>query len=186
MRLKNQLTLILILLTATLIAQPALERVKVNKYISMKVPQDFVPMSQQELISRYVSARAPIAMYTSQDQQTDLGINETSNNWQGGDLEIIQSFYKASIANLFTEVDFIQEEIQTIGDRGFIVFEFVSKVSDENSTFGNGTSVSKYTYIVYTLFQEKVVLFNFTCPARLRQQWAAPVKEMMNSIRIKI
>lgn len=186
MRLKNQLTIVLFLLAVMATAQTSLERIKVNKYISMKIPELFSPMSQQEMISRYVSARVPIAMYTYADQQVDLGINETSNEWGDGDLTIIKSFYKANIANLFTEVKFIQEDIQTIGDREFIIFEFVSKVSDEDNTFGSGTSISKYTYIVYTLFQERVLLFNFTCPARFRQEWEATADEIMQSIRVKL
>ncbi|MEQ8473962.1 MAG: hypothetical protein RIC35_22390 [Marinoscillum sp.] len=186
MRLKNQLSLVLYFTIFMVSAQTQMDRVKVNKYISMKIPTTLTPMSQQEMISRYVSAKPPIAMYTYQNQQIDLGINETSNQWQGGELEIIKSFYKASIANLFTEVQFLQENIQQIGGRDFIVFEFVSRVTDEDNTFGNGSSISKYTYIVYTLFQDRVMLFNFTCPARFRHEWEATAKEMMESIRINL
>lgn len=186
MHLKNQLTIILLFTMIVVSAQTSMERVKVNKYISMKIPQSLSPMSEQEMISRYVSARPPIAMYTYQDQQIDLGINETSNRWEDGDLEIIKSFYKASIVNLFTEVQFLQENIQQIGGRDFIVFEFVSRVTDENRTFGNGSSISKYTYIVYTLFQDRVILVNFTCPTRYRNEWETPAREIMESIRINL
>ncbi|MFY0608006.1 MAG: hypothetical protein JXR10_14905 [Cyclobacteriaceae bacterium] len=187
----KQINLLFSLLLVTILsipkanAQIALERKKVTKEISMKVPVDFLDMTPAERVNKYVSSRAPIAMYTSSDRNVDLGINENSSSWPGGDLTILQSFHKANIVNLFTEVKFIQEEIKMIGDREFIVFEFVSRISDEQSTFGGNTSISKYTYIQYTLRNDKVLLFNFTCPNRQRAQYQEAAKEIMESIRIK-
>lgn len=166
-------------------AQPQLERVKVTKEISMKIPVNFVPMSKAELYTKYVSSRPPIAMYTSPDRHIDLGVNENSSAWAGNDLEILKSFYKANIANLFTNVEFIQEDIREIGGRSFVVFEFVSKITDEESTFGGGGTISKYTYVQYTLEDDHVLLFNFTCPARMRAQWQGAAKEIMESVRVK-
>lgn len=165
-------------------SQKPVERTKVTKNISMEVPTELRPMSISELYSKYVSAKAPLAMYTSEDQMIDLGINETSTKW-GNDLEILKSFYKASILNLFDEVNFYQEDIKEIGGRKFIVFEFVSSVSEENTTIGGVSTISKYTYIQYTLEDENILLFNFNCPAKLRAQWQETAKQVMNSVKIK-
>lgn len=166
-------------------AQVSLERIKVNKYISMEVPASFVPMDQADLYNKYVSSRMPIAMYTSADRLIDLGINENSSTWAATDHTILQDFHKANILNLFDQVTFIQEEIKEIGNRTFVVFEFVSRVTDEESTFGGRTSVSKYTYIMYTIRNNRVLLFNFTCPARMQSEWKDTAREIMESIRIK-
>ena len=166
-------------------AQVRLERTKVTKEISMKVPVGFIPMSEADLIRKYVSARKPIAMYTDAGRQTDLGINETSNTWSSNDLEILKDFYKANILNLFTKVRFVQEDLRTIGDRQFVIFEFVSTISDEESAFGNASSTSKYTYIQYTIKDDKILLFNFTCPARDQTIWQETAKEIMESVRIR-
>ncbi|MFT6855264.1 MAG: hypothetical protein ACJA0X_001238 [Cyclobacteriaceae bacterium] len=169
-----------------LMGQKALERVKVDKNISMKIPVGFRPMSQSDLINRYNAFRKPLAMYTNENRQIDLGINENSSPWAGEDLEILSDFYRANISNLFTEVHFINDEIRAIGDRRFAIFEFTSKVSDESQTFGGGSNpVSKYTYIMYTIRNNKVLLFNFSAPARMRTLWEEAAKEMMESIRIK-
>lgn len=173
------------LLSTSAQTQNELSKTKVTDKISMKVPMTFTPMNPSDLRNKYLSSRAPIAMYTSPDQQIDLGINVTNNTWQSDDLEILKSFYKANIMNLFTEVNIIQETIQEIGERKFIVFEFVSRVTDQENTFGGNTAISKYTYIEYTIYGENVLLFNFTSPARVKSQWAETVKEMMESVRIK-
>ena len=190
MKLHNRLIWMLSLIVIigvqfNLSAQEDLKRIKVVKEISMKVPASFETMARADRISRYVSARDPLAMFTNKDRTIDLGINATLNKWEAGNLEIVKDFYKAGILNLFTEVNFIQEDIRKIGDRQFVVFEFLSKISDENNTFGSGSSLSKYTYIQYTIYDDKVLLFNFTAPARLRNVWAEPAKEMMESVRIK-
>ena len=177
--------LILISAQIRVSAQEDLKRIKVVKEISMKVPTSFETMARADRISRYVSARDPLAMFTNADRTIDLGINATLNKWEDGNLEIVRDFYKAGILNLFTDVKFIQEDIRQIGDRQYVIFEFVSKISDEGNTFGSGSSISKYTYIQYTIYEDKVLLFNFTAPAQLRNIWAVPAKEMMESVRIK-
>jgi len=187
MRLHQQLLsafLIICLSSAAITAQVSLKRQKVTKEISMEIPESFTPMTQQELYSKFISDRMPIAMYTSADKRADLGINENSSTWVGKDLKILREFYKSNITNLFTKVEFIQDDIQEIGGRQFVVFEFVSTLVDENS-IGDVNTISKYSYIQYTIRDNKVLLFNFSCPAMLKRQWQETASTMMNSVKIK-
>lgn len=163
-------------------AQGSLERKKITDYISMKIPSDFIAMVESERNRKYISAREPISLFSNLDRTVDLGINETSSVWGSGDLEILKDFYKSNILNLYNEVFFIQEEIISIDGRQFIAFEFNSKVVDEG---GLGKPIAKYTYIIYTLRNERVLLFNFSAPLRYRQAWQPIAREMMESIRIK-
>ncbi|MFT6882966.1 MAG: hypothetical protein ACI83W_001034 [Marinoscillum sp.] len=184
----NQLAMVVLSLIFSIqfaTAQTKLSKTKITKEISIGVPETFVDMSTGERVSKFVSARAPIAMFTSQDRLVDLGINQNSTTWPDGDLEILRSFYKANISNLFTEVKFIQEDIREINGRDFIILEFVSKITDEESTFGGNASISKYSYIQYTIYNNRVLLFNFSCPSRIRSEWEATAKEIMGSIQIK-
>ncbi|MEM9325410.1 MAG: hypothetical protein AAGA85_07135 [Bacteroidota bacterium] len=166
----------------TLSAQ-RLERVKISEEISMKVPASFINMSESERNQKYISSRVPIAMFTNEDRTVDIGINENSTRWGPGDLEILKDFYKANIMGLHNEVTFVKETIEEVADRQFIVFEFTSKVYKEDSF--NKNAVSKYSYIQYTLFNEKVLLFNFTAPLRYRQQWEPIARDVMASVRIR-
>ncbi len=165
------------------ISQTELERRKVTDDLSMKVPSNFVSMTDEERNQRYVSYRSPIAMFTNIERTVDLGINLTSSNWEADDLTILKDFYKSNLQNLYTKVDFVQDTITTIGQRDFIVFEFESKVYDENSF--RQQVISKYTYIQYTIFNDKVLLVHFTAPLRLKSKWQEATREMMQSIRLK-
>ncbi len=175
---------LIIIFSYNIDAQETLTRLKVTKEISVAIPESFTQMTDAELYNKYISDRKPIAMYTSRDKRADFGINVNSSPWAGNDLEILKSFYKANMGNLFTEVEFLTDEVQTIGNRQFAVLEFVSVLVDENS-IGTVNTVSKYTYIQYTIRNGKVLLFNFTCPALQKKKWESTAKEIMQSVRIK-
>ncbi|XOV93269.1 MAG: hypothetical protein ACFHWX_00885 [Bacteroidota bacterium] len=165
-------------------AQQPLEKVQINKAISLLVPKNFILMSKSDQINKYVSTKEPLVMYTSEDRNIDFGITLTNLGWATGDLDLLMQFYVSSIKNLYTEVAFSQQEVREINGRQFIVLEFVSKVTDESTVFGGNKSTSKYTYIQYTLFRNQVMLFNFSSPAYMRDRWQDAAKTMMESVKI--
>ncbi|MAJ50324.1 MAG: hypothetical protein CMB82_01760 [Flammeovirgaceae bacterium] len=165
-------------------AQESYTRQKITPNISMKISDYFQIMPPQQLLDRYASSRIPIAMFTTLDGGADLGINETATQWGPNDIEILLEFYKASIVNLYTEINFVQSNIITVNERQFIVFEFLGEVADE-SLLGGVNSIKKYNYIQYALYNGKVLLFNFNCAANEQQKWQLVAKEMMSSIRLK-
>lgn len=164
------------------LGQGVLDREKITDDISMKIPSDFIAMVESERNRKYISAKEPVALFTNSDRTVDLGINLTSSSWNANDLVILKDFYKANILNLYNEVAFLQDEIITIDNRTFIAFEFNSKVVDDR---GLGRPIAKYTYILYTIKNDKILLFNFSAPFRFRQVWQPIAQEMMNSIKIK-
>lgn len=165
-------------------AQHKLEKVQINKDISLLLPEDFILMAKSERINKYVSSKEPLVMYTSYDRNIDFGITLTNLGWAADDLELLMQFYVSGIRNLYNEVEFSQQEVKEINGREFIILEFVSKVTDEDNVFGGPAATSKYTYIQYTLFNNQVLLFNFSAPARVMDRWQSTAKSIMESIRI--
>ncbi len=165
-------------------AQHKLKKEQINKDISLMLPEDFILMSKSERINKYVSSNEPLVMYTSYDRNIDFGITLTNLGWAANDLELLMQFYVSGVRNLYNEVEFLQQEVKEINGREFIVLEFVSKVTDEDNVFGGPSATSKYTYIQYTLFNNQVLLFNFSAPARIKDQWQPTASTMMESIRI--
>ncbi len=151
----------------------------------MEISSLFLPMDVQQRLLKYVSDRTPIAMYTTQDGSVDLGINTTSSRWAEGDMRILKDFYKAGILNLYDEVKFYQDTLTIINDRQFIVFEFKGIIREEESSLPSRSGLSKYIYIQYTLYNDSVLLFNFSAPHAVRSRWQEAANQMMNSIKIK-
>ena len=109
----------------------------------MKISDYFIIMPPQQLLDRYASSRIPIAMFTTIDGSADLGINQTATKWGPNDIDILLDFYKASIANLYSQIDFIQSKIIKVNERQFIVFEFLGELTEE-SLLGEVNSIKKY------------------------------------------
>lgn len=162
-----------------------LKKVQVNKDIQLSLPEDFTAMSEQDIQAKYISYRSPIALYTNPSRTVDLGINLSVTHWEPHDLALLQEFYENSIRTLYTQVEFLKKDIETVNDIRYAVFEFVSTVTDEESIVNRTQAISKYTLIYYAIVNNKTILFNFTCPAKDREIWQDTAQEIMNSIKIK-
>lgn len=170
------------------------EKLKIREDIKIKLPADFVPMPTDVYARKYGAYRPPIAIYSAPDGYTDFGINETINRslkafasaeFSAKDLEMLKGMYKGSIAAMHSEVKWLKDEVREINGCNFIVLEFVGVVRDEGNTLGNGREKRQYSYLLYTVKEGSVLLFNFTSPARLQNQWQGIAEEIMENIKVE-
>jgi hypothetical protein len=180
-------TIFILILSSSLLfpfQQSRFVKTKVTDGISLLLPEDFVPMSQEDLMRTYLSAKPPVAVYTDYSRSVDFGVNVANSTWTEDDLEIMKSFYKSTIMGLYNEVQFINESIENINGKDFAVFEFVGSVYDEEETSISRGAISKYVSIQYGIVKGKTVLFNFSCPASHKDKWIPIAKEILNSVKI--
>lgn len=123
-------------------------------------------------------------MYTSEDRTVDFGINTNVMQWIEGDEEKLRSFYKGTYETMFSKVEYLQDTIKMINGKKFIVFEFISSLTEENAFSGTQTS-KYYSYIQYTSYKGQILLFNFGCKPRQMNTWQPIVYKMMESILVK-
>ena len=163
---------ILLLSTASV---PKLRPQKIAEGVTVSLPSDFVPMSDNDIAQRYPSTKKPLAMYTSLDRVVDFGVNESKATFPGSDLNILKEFYHSTILSLYNKVEFIQKGvIQPIKKRDYIVFEFTSEV---DKTY-------KYTYLQYALINNRVFIFNFSCPQEYKDKWQETAKAIMQTVKL--
>jgi hypothetical protein len=155
---------------------------KVADNITLKIPEEFFPMSDEDKQQRYESARLPIALYTDEQRLAEFGVNRSYSVWQEGDLEMLQEFYRSSIIELFDKVEFIEEGIKTIHKQDYVFFEFESSVYPENNFQRN---ISKYTYLMYALEGGTTYVFNFTSELAVKDKWQKTAHKIMESIKLK-
>ncbi len=159
-------------------------KTKVNDAISLELPEDFTLMSEADLNAKYFSSKLPVAVYTDYSRTVDLGVNVAYSRWNAEDIEIMKSFYKSTIMGLYDEVQFLTESIEEINGKNFAVFEFIASVRDEEGTTVEQRTLNKYIRIHYTIVKSNTVLFNFSCPAVLREKWAPIAQHMLGSVKI--
>jgi hypothetical protein len=162
-------------------------KTKITKEVTISLPKSFRPMTDDEIADKYLTAKHPTAMYTNPDRVVDFGFNQTETRWRQADLPMLKGVYKGSIAGLHGKVTFIQDKIARINDREFIVFEFVSEVTDVDPEGKprSGNAKRQYSYIQYTVQGGKILVFNFTCPAQVQTKWQPTAQAIMESIRVR-
>ena len=180
-------SLLLVVLSSFTLASGDLVRTDIYEGVSLSLPKVFHPMSEALLREKYVAARRPLAAYTDPNQQVAFGLNVSNTRWQAGDLAMLKDFYRASLLELYDEVDFLTESVEEIRGREFVIFEFVSVVRpDENETsFVNQKPIRQYTYVQYTIRQQKTWVLDFSVPARAQDEWQETARRMMSSVRMK-
>lgn len=179
------MTIILACFAPEIVQCQSYMQVEATKNITLAVPSDFQPMTDDQIADKYFTNRRPVAMYTDPRNVVDLGVNESQTEWSEEDLVILKDFYKANISGLYTEVNYLREGLEEINGRSYAVFEFESTVKDEDNAFSQKSEIRKYTYIQYTIVNSKSWVFNFTVPIRDKPQWQPIAGQIMNSVKIK-
>lgn len=165
--------------------QGKLSKVKVGENITMKIPEDFFPMSEDDIQQRISSHRKSLALYTDYQRVIELGVNRSFTKWEQEDLELLKDFYKSSLLEIYDEVEFYKEGVYQINKQTFVVFEFRSLIKGDSTTPGMYNSISKYTYLMYTIYEGDTYVFNFICPFRLKDDWSRTADEIMTSVSFK-
>ena len=160
-------------------------KVEVTENINMLVPADFHPMSDDEIARKYITTKRPLAVFTDRNLIVDLGINRSTTQWHPGDFEIMMSFQKANIFSLYDEVKLLNEGIKQVNGKNAAYYEFVSTIKDDEDSFLKKGSINMYTYIQYIMIDDKLLVFNLTCPSQLMQDWQESAAKIMSSIEIK-
>jgi hypothetical protein len=161
--------------------QPVLERTEVADQILIQVPVEL--KEQPPTIQRGTSPA--LAIYVSDDQQTDLTINKSSLRWSAADAVLLSQFYKANILNLYDQVDMIQEGIREMDGLQVIFFEYSGKILEEPNAFMEVKKRFDYTYIQYAIQEDGVLIFRLSTPGMLQRYWQNAAREIMENVQIK-
>lgn len=175
---------LLLLLTLSSFGPGRLKPVKIAKNLTASLPTDFGIMPDELIASRYPAQRKPIAAYTGSNGQTDFVVTEKPSAFAKTDLALLQKFYKPAIQGMYSEVEFIREEIKSINGQDFLVFEFVSTVKDDARKKNKLAPIRKYTIVQYLIHNEKLLIFTFNCPVVLKPEWQPTANKIMRSIKI--
>ena len=124
-----------------------LKEVSITRKIKVSIPVNFVPMNDEEI--RRKLTRKPTAAYTSQNRLVDFSVNIAPSTWNEEDFPLMKSFYKAGIANIHSEVEFLEEVTRTINGKEFAIFEYVGELrKEEQRANSRQAGTRKYTYLL--------------------------------------
>ena len=179
------IVLILIPLLAFTFNGAKLKKQKLADGVTMLLPESFVTMTEEEVKKEVLAYRQPIVMYKDIQTQGNLALNISATKWSSNDMGMLKSFYKSTIMNTHSEVNFMQESLKEIGSHQFAVFEFTSSVKPVRTMMEDKGALKKYNYIQYTIVGHKVMIFSFSCPIALKRHWQGTIGTMMDSAVVK-
>ncbi|MCF6351757.1 MAG: hypothetical protein L3J06_01995 [Cyclobacteriaceae bacterium] len=157
-------------------------KVKLNKDVTIYIPENFTPMTKEDMEIRYQSYRVPLALYTDPSRMVDFGVNRSFTQWQEKDLAMMGEFYEASLLELYDKVKFIDKGLKEVNGHQFVYFEFNSLIYPDNDY---QDAVRKYTYLMYGLSGGTTYLFNFSCEKTAQEKWQGTARQMMSQVKLK-
>lgn len=162
-----------------------LVKIKVADGITVLLPAELVPMTSEDMAQRYPSVRAPLAAYTNVDRVIDFSVNISATHWPDGNVGMAQEFFKSSLYNLYDRVDMLSEGTQVIRKKKFFFFEFESRINGDRRRQGYQDPVLRYTYVQYLVRPNRTLVFSFSCPKGLMEDWQPTAREMMKSVKVR-
>lgn len=155
---------------------------KVAEGVSVSLPTGFRQMTDDEMKLEYPNFHKPVIMLTSEDMVADFGYNISFNQW-GKNLKLLKEFMKANHSYYFKDIQYLQDTFVTINDRKYILFEFVS-FTQNKETDRELAPIRTYSYMMYTVEDNRILVFNYTCPARYMDKWKQAAPAIMASVSI--
>ena len=159
----------------------SLKTIKVDKLLSMKIPENFVALNDDQIADKMIATRKPLAAYSSPSGSTDITVtvgNSNKNPWKDQDLKLMAQFQKANIMQLFTNVNMLLEKTVKVKGQQYAVFEFVSEVKEKGKS-----PIRKYHHLRYTIRKGNMLVFSFICPESERSLHESTASQVMDSVR---
>jgi len=163
------------------VQEPVLKKQKLTDYLSMEVSTELRKMTQQELSSKFLGARIPDIAMTDAQSGVEFTITGSPTFWQDGDVALLKEFYDSSIPNLFQKIDFSQKDLVTINDKEFVAYQFDGKPDAE----ANRSAEERYTYLLYTIHKNGLVVISFSCPPYMKSKWQPIAERMFESTKFR-
>jgi hypothetical protein len=156
-------------------AQNEVEKINLDDKLEIFVPKGFTAFRMDKLHSRYPGVlRSPIFMISYDDGKVLASGTHTE---QKVDDNGIPAFTDKLIAELKTSVkDFklLDDGIILKDGKNIGYIKFISQVKDQKT----------FNYMFYISLEERLVLFSFDCPKKLRKKWEAKAEEMAASLHL--
>jgi hypothetical protein len=181
------LLLTLLIFSLAIQAQEKWNKTEITEAIQVELPPQFTPVSEQDRAEKYISYRTPLALYTTPDRKADFSVNLSVTPWADKDLPLMKDFYKASLSTLYSEIDWLREEIVEINKQPIAIFEYRGTVAQEEgeNVVRQLAPMQTYNYIAYVLKGGKVAVFTFSAPAGQQQLYQPVADRIMHSIKLK-
>ena len=176
--------MVLLLVAGPYLQEGKWTKTKIGENITLKLPPDFYEMTPSDQAQRYPSVRQPLGAWTNDQRLVDLSVKISATQWRYSDTPMAREFFKASLLNLYDQVEFQQDQIEEINGKNFIVFEFNSRIEGDPS-LENSRAIRKYNYVMYLIQGGQTYVFTLQAPQRYQAEWQEVANTFMHSVKVR-
>lgn len=150
------------------------ERNLLEDRVSILVPDNFAPMTEELMALKYPSEGRPSLVLTNETGGINLAFNHTASRATQNDMESYKSYLEKTFKRTYSGSDWKGSGVKEINGRKFGYLEFVSQAID--------TEI--YNLMFFTDLDGKLLICSFNCTKKNIKQWEPIGKEIMNSTKI--
>ncbi|KUG09301.1 hypothetical protein [Solirubrum puertoriconensis] len=183
--LRPTLWLLPLLLLLVAFVAPNLKKVQVAKNLTVSVPEDFQPLPDDAIASKYPAARKPLAVFSNPAGRVDFSIANKQTTFTDRDYALLLKVYESNLQRTYTKVDFISKDIRTVNKRDFVVLEFVSTLTDNRRGREMMAPLKRYQLMQYAISGDQLYVFHFNSPIEEQKQYQPVAQAVMQSIALK-
>jgi hypothetical protein len=143
--------------------------------VSLLIPQNFKPMSEEMLTTKYPSERRPTLVYTNEPGSVNLALNHTRNRMPASQLAAFHKSMEGNLKRLYPSAEWFRSEVRKIHGREFFIMELRTPAIDtEVRNIMLGTSLD-----------DRLLLISFNVTKELEREWLATASRIIESVEVK-
>lgn len=151
------------------------ERSVLNDRVSIKLPKDFVIMSEEMMRVKYPSERRPTLVFTNESGGINVALNHTQNKATqamiGDHQQVVHSTFKA----LYPSAEWYGEGVREINGRKMGMVELVTPAIDTRI----------YNLIFFTDLDGRLLMGTINCTEKSIAEWKPIAHEVLGSVVVK-
>lgn len=171
------LVVCLLLISAVSQAQPSVElveRTALNGRVSLLVPSDFSPLSEERLLLKYPSSNRPTEVLSNERGTVNIALNHTGNALAPEEVANAHAAIEQMFKNLYPSARWNRSEVVVREGRSYIVLDLWTPALDtEIRNIITGTSVDG-----------RFLLVSFNVTRELEKTWGSVGTRIKNSIHV--
>jgi len=156
--------------------ETALERkVVLGGRVSVLLPHDFLPMSQEMLNVKYPSSNRPSLVYTNPRASINIALDHKALSLPADQLAAAHKSVTSTMKNLYPSAQWFRDEIRNINGRPFFMIDLRTPAVDtEVRNIMLGTSLD-----------DRLLLISFNVTKALEKEWMPTGYRIVESIVVK-
>ena len=143
--------------------------------VSILVPRDFLPMTQEMLNVKYPSSNRPSLVYTNPRASINIALDHKAMSLPADQLAAAHQSVTSAMKNLYPSAQWFRNEIRTINGRQFFLLDLRTPAIDtEVRNIMLGTSLD-----------DRLLLISFNVTKALEKEWMPTGYKIVESIVVK-